>query len=481
VFGPYVGRVLACGDPSRPESVYFSQTGNADLWPAENWIVTANPGEQMMNGIIYSLRCFAFSRERMYILLPGIQAGIAFTPSETSCRRGLKGRWALCAGEQGVYFVAKDGIYRTQGGPEQSIIDDSIRPLFPVLEGQFGTTVGPYEAINMDDEDGLRLTFNNGEIWFTYTGLASGLRQTLIYDERRSRWRSANFNLNLGGNVITNIGNVFYSQQGSDASMLMGCISIPGQATGIFELGSPALFDGSFSSISTPIRCDVWTGAMDQGRPLNLKEYGSLIIDINPGGATTQNPVQIIPYINANAINEAVTFVTGSGRQRVPIPLNQNGVEIYGYNIAFEILWTTTVASPILYQYEVLYRHEPAELTHWELPSSTLGQQGFMHVRDIYLTMRSTQPTTLVITPDTGPQQTFTLPSTNGKKLKQYVQLGANKAKTYSFTLDSSAVFRVYADESEVRVKQWLTKLGYQNVPIIEREQVGRPFGQVNV
>ena len=484
IFGPYQGRLLACGDPARPESVYFSQAGNADIWGAESWIVTANPGEQMMNGIVYSLRCFAFSRERLYILLPGIQVGVTFTPSETSCRRGLKGRWALTAGEQGVYFVAKDGIYRTQGGPEQSIIDDSIRPLFPTLEGVAGTTVGFYEAIDMSDENGLRLAFHNGEIWFTYTGLKTGKRFVLIYDERRSRWRDANFSINLGAlGVIQNISNMFYAQPGIGASLLMGSTALPGgTVTQVLQLGAATQKDGGITSASAPILCEVFTGASDQGRPLNLKEYMALIVDLDPGGVTLTNPVKITPYINGDALAEATVQEAGTGRQRVPIPLNQAGVELYGYNIAFDVTWNTFDGLPILYQYEVLYRHEPAEVTHWELPPTTFGQQGWMHVRDIYIMMRSNAPVTLnVLIPDEGVVQTFLLPSTGGTKFKAYVQLGPNKAKAYAFTIDSTAPFRIYADESEVRVKQWLTKLGYVNVPVIGREQAGRPFGQVNV
>ena len=458
------GRLLGCGDPARPDAVYFSVPGNADIWPAENWVVVANPGEQCMNGLDYNLRTFVFSRERMYIMLPNIVAGVTFTPAETACRRGLKGRWAFTAGEQGIYFVSKDGIYRTQGGPEQSIIDDSIRPLFPVREAQEGTSTNGYDAVDMDDENGLRLTYHNGEVWFFYTGLTTGLRQILIYDERRSRWRAADY---------TNQMNMNYSEPNVDSSMIFG-----GTDGDIYEVL------GQTDENNDPINVEFTTGAMDQGRPLNLKEYLTVNFDIDPGGATNAIPVVITPRINGETQSELALQVTGSGRQRVTLPLNQNGVEVYAYNMEFDVAWQeTALINPIFYQYEIIYRHEPTETTHWELPQTGLGMEGWFHIRDLYVVLRSQAPVTLTVTPGVAgaSPMTFTLPSTAGAKNTIYVQLPMNKANSYAFALDSTKPFRVYAEDCEVRIKQWLTNLGYKNVPILSREQVGRPFGQVNV
>lgn len=458
------GRLLGCGDPARPDAVYFSNPGNADIWGAEAWVVVANPGEQCMNGLDYNLRTFVFSRERLYIMLPNIVAGVTFTPAETACRRGLKGRWAFTAGEQGIYFVSKDGIYRTQGGPESSIIDDSIRPLFPVLDGQAGTPTNGYDAVNMDDEDGLRMANHNGEIWFFYTGLTTGLRQILIFDERRTRWRAASY---------TNQMNMCYSEPNADSSLIFG-----GTDGDIYQV------QGSTDEGGALIFAQVTTGAFDQGRPLNLKEYMTVNFDVDPGGATPSRPIIITPRINGETANDFALLVTGSGRQRVTLPLNQNSAEVYAYNMEFDITWQASATiNPILYQYEIIYRHEPTETTHWELPQTSMGMEGWFHIRDMYLVMRSRAPVTLTVTPGVvgAAPQTFVLPSSAGAKNTFYVQLAANKANSYAFALDSALPFRVYAEDCEIRAKQWLTNLGYKNVPIILREQVGKPFGLTNV
>lgn len=445
-------RVLGCGDPGRPEVVYFSKRSNADAWPPQNWIVVADPGTEMMNGIQWNLRCYAWSRERLYTLVPNVVQGATFTPQETACRRGLKGRWGFCAGEKGMYFVSKDGIYVTQGGAEESIIDDSVRPLFPTFDNPEGRDTDDYEAVDMTDEDGLRLSRHNSEIWFDYTGKTSGTRQTLIYDERRNRWR-AYFS---GGDVLTSLAQMHYSEPETTSNLLTG------KTTGSVLRSINAVADES-----DVIEVQVRTGAFDQGKPLNLKEYGDVIFDIDPGGADVANPVTITPYLDANQLPQAAITVTGSGRQRVALSLEDK----YGLNISFLIEWNTTSGhAPVLYQLDILYREEPAAVQHWEIPVNSLGLQGWFHVRDCYVTLRSASDVTMKYQMDNGSEQTFTLPSTAGEKKKVYVPFLANKVKLAGFTFDSDADFRIYQPECELRAKAWVTNLGYSVIPLFGAE-----------
>jgi hypothetical protein len=448
-------RVLGVGDPGRPESVYFSKRGLGDAWPPQNWVIVAEPGTEAMAVFSWNLRAFCFSRERLYTLVLNVIQGETFTPQETECRRGLKGRWGFCVGEKGIHFIAKDGWYLTAGGAEQSIADDFIRPLFPTYDAP-GKDANGYEAINMDDEDGLRLERHNSEIWFDYTGKTSGTRQTIIYDERKNRFRAY-----YRGEAATSRAQMHYSEQGTVSRLLTGGIE-----NSVFE-GKLATDDNG-ASIPVHIR----TGARDQGAPLNLKEYGDVIFDIDPGAATVANPVTITPYINADAQSQAAIHVTGNGRQRVALGLTQAGLELYGLNISFDVQWSTdggTIA-PTLYQMDILYRVEPAEMKHWEVPPNSLSLEGFFHVRDGYVTLRSNADVTLTFTPDVGAVQTFTLPSTSGAKKKLYFSFLANKQKLAGFTFDSAQNFRIYQPESELRAKQWVTDLGYAVSPLFGAE-----------
>jgi hypothetical protein len=72
-------------NPSRPNEVYFSKTGNADQWPPQNHVACSTPSDAMVAGCKYNTRCFAFSNERMFELVAGLETGITFSPFPTPC------------------------------------------------------------------------------------------------------------------------------------------------------------------------------------------------------------------------------------------------------------------------------------------------------------------------------------------------------------------------------------------------------------
>lgn len=445
IWGPYARRVLGCGDSSRPDAVYFSKEGNADAWPPQNWVSVSSPSDAMMGGCVYNTRCFAFSTERMWELVPGLVAGVTFSPFPTPTLHGLISPWGLCVFDY-VYFVAKDGIYRTSGGPEESIVENWIKPLFPTKDGP-GRDAHGYEAVDMTAIAQIRLNYHNDEIYFTYQGVTTGNMQTLVWDTRKSRWRAADYNPELY---------VFYSEPGTTSSLLMG------GPNGTFAQATEGQDMGN--DIPVVLR----TGSNDQGLPLVQKEYGSVIFDLDPGGATVLKPITITPYINGEAVAEAAITVTGSGRQQVPLTLG----DVMAFNLEFEITWTRDATiSPVLYQYDILYRVEPAAVTHWEARENSYGIPGYWHVRDGYIGLRSTANVTLQFTLDGVAIPSITLASTAGLRKKVYFSLpGGYKQKLLKLSVDSSASFRIYEGDVEMRAKPWINPLGYAVIRVVGAE-----------
>lgn len=442
IWGPFDERVLGCGDPNRPESVYFSKRGNADSWPPQNHIEVGPPGNPIQTGVVYNTRSFAFSTERMYELLANITGGTTLVSFQTPSGRGAISPWGVTVAES-IYFVSKDGVYRTQGGAEQSIVRDSIQPLFPTQEGP-GRDLNGLEAVDMTLTDDIRLEYHNGELWFTYKGATSGTRQTLIYDITRERWRAA---------VYTPEAVTFFSEESTTSSLLMG-----GDDGILYSTGGAR---DNVTNIASSLR----TGSHDQGIPLNQKEYGNVIFDLDPGGADVGNPVTITPIINGEVATQPSIIVEGTGRQQVALDLS----DVFAFNLAFDVSWTKTdTIAPVLFQYDILFRPEPSALQSWELRETSHGLNGYHHIRDMYVTLRSTADVTLTLTFDDQTAQTYTIPSTSGTRRKQYISMKANKGKIFRYQFDSAQDFRLYQQDAEVRVRQWNTNLGYKTV---------RPFG----
>jgi len=205
------------------------------------------------------------------------------------------------------------------------------------------------------------------------------------------------------------------------------------------------------------------TGANDEGIPLNRKQYGNVIFDLDPGGATNAAPVTITPYINGETANQATITVTGTGRQQVALDLN----DYFAFNTEYEVKWERTdvgggvITAPILYQYDTLWFPEPVGVLHWQSQPTSFGFPGYVHCRDAYIAIRSTATVTLTMTIDGVTVQTYTIPSTGGQRLKQYVPFASNKGLLYQFALDSTAEFRIYEPDLETRAKPWLGILGY--------------------
>lgn len=451
IWGPFDERVLGCGDVNRPESVYFSKRGNADAWPPQNHIEVGPPGNPIQTGVVYNTRSFAFSTERMYELLANITGGTTLISFQTPSGRGAISPWGVTVAES-IYFVSKDGVYRTQGGAETSIVRDSIQPLFPTQEGP-GRDLNGLEAVNMTLVNDIRLEYHNGELWFTYKGATTGDRQTLIYDITRQRWRAATYT----PEAVT-----FFSEESTTSSLLVG------GDDGILYSTGGARDD------TTNIVSSLRTGSHDQGIPLNQKEYGNVIFDLDPGGATTPLPITITPIINGEVATQPSITVTGTGRQQVALDLS----DVFAFNLAFDVSWTKTdTIAPVLFQYDILFRVEPAALAHFETRESSLGLAGFMHLRDGYIGIRSNVDVTLTIEGDgTAIGTPETIVSTAGARKRVYISLPANKAKVYRFIVDrvgSSGEFRLYEGDTEFRVRQWATNLGYQLRPVLGGERVG--------
>lgn len=442
IWGPYpesTPMVMGCGDPARPNAVYFSKVSNADEWPPENFIFISPADEPAQNGCVYGTRCYAFTTESIYMLLAGVTAGVTFTPFRTAAKHGLFARWGLCVGAKGMYFVSKDGVYVSDGGPEVSITEESLRPLFPKQDAPQGRDTNGYFAPDFSQPDQMRLKYHNSEVWFGYIGLTDQNRHWMIFDELKQRWRSSEQTPDI---------DTVYSEPSTTSILLLG------SEDGKLYQGGGANDDG------TPIAVQVRTGAFDQSIPLKVKEYGVALFDVDPGGAT----ITVTPYINGDTVAAAPLVITGIGRQEASLSLS----DVLARNISFDIEWSGGV--PVFYQLTIMYRPSATAMTHWELPPTSHGLSGWQHVRDAYISIRTNALVTFTVTPDTTPAMTFTLPNTNNQKTKIYVPFLANKGKMYKYQFDSAAVFQLYAQETELRAKSWNTVMGYQVAQILGAE-----------
>ena len=86
---------------------------------------------------------------------------------------------------------------------------------------------------------------------------------------------------------------------------------------------------------------------------------------------------------------------------------------------------------------------------------SSLGLTGWGHLRECNIAHISTADLTLRLTFDVWAPITITIPHSSGNMQKVKITIPANKFKLVKPSITSTAPFRLFAPDLELKVKQW--------------------------
>ena len=432
LWGPLQGMLFACGDPNRGGWVYSSKPNEPDHWI--NAIeVTA---ELLQNGCIFADRCWAFSTERLYQIIPNLDTGGGLTSLPTSCQHGMVSRWGLAVGLHGIYFCSRDGIFVTNGADEGLPISDDIRPLFD------NQTVNGQSPIDFNHPERIKLRMVGVTLYFLFQD-QNGFQACYLYSLLYQNWRRYDYT-----GPITEI----YLEEGVPQSVLLG------EATGGFIDTAFGLTDRG-SQILWHYR----SGAMDQGSPRAEKRYGDLAIDVDVGGAAALN-------VQAYSDDEATFYppifypVVLAGRQRLVIPLFGGGsaATVRARNLSIDLSGGSITGSAVLYLMEIAAASEPADYQLWETDEINHGIPGWQTPLYAYIAIRSVNglaTITLVrqVYDDLQnllyPQDIYTF-HVGVVKSHIYLPFNAMKGALFSYRMyTNNQYFRIYPDETSMLIQ----------------------------
>lgn len=437
---PVFGYVLAVGDPDNPGYLYWANKFDPDRQDPDNRVEVTSPQDPLQNVVTFNGAPYVFSKEAIYEMVVGIGAS-TFTPIKTPSKHGLFTPQAITTGDQ-IYFLSKDGVYATTGGGEICLTDDEMRPIFN------GYTTNGYSPIDFSQTQYIRLAYINNELWLMYVG-TDNLTHFLIYNIRYGRWRAADFRVDTA---------TLYVDEEATSRLLMGD-----------SIGHLLLHSGTADAGGSPTTIPVilQTGFITLGAPLIHKEWGSVVFDVDPQGATITFSV----YSNKGATLVASTTSSASSRTKVYLDLARTFAE----DIQIDIQWASATAVPILYGYELMYRPEEPQQSTYHVVGVTHGVQGWQIVRSAYVTLRSTGTVNfnVEVYNDDGTITSTAYPITTtgdaggaAGKIKKFIPFNPTKGKLFGYSLEaaSGATFRFYPEESEIHVKPWITSFGYMAV-----------------
>lgn len=118
---------------SNPSRVHFSDAGAPETWGTNNYVdLTPGDGEKVQAIIAWRDGLFVFKSTkffRFYGTGEDADGNPVFNYQTIDSGVGLASPRAVCADRHGVYFMARDGIYMTDGGaPEQ--VSDNLDPIW---------------------------------------------------------------------------------------------------------------------------------------------------------------------------------------------------------------------------------------------------------------------------------------------------------------------------------------------------------------
>jgi hypothetical protein len=180
---------------SNPSRVHFSNAGQPTIWETdgasgrgENLIdLTPGDGEQIMNCVAWQNKVFVFKESKFFVFegeAVDATGNPIFLYQAVDTGVGLAAKLGVCVGRDGVYFMSRQGVYVTNGGPP-ALLSEIVEPMWlgnPEVYFQSDTLNHGQIAL-------ARLTWHDERLYLALpTGSSSANDRVLVYDLSRRWW-----------------------------------------------------------------------------------------------------------------------------------------------------------------------------------------------------------------------------------------------------------------------------------------------------
>lgn len=160
ISAPFFDRFWLCQDQTYPHYLWYSKRFQPEAVPVANYLILGTPDDPIQSFIPFGGVGIAFTQQRKYRIVG--TGTTSFVPYETPGKRGTLGHKTAIVGEDGVYFVSKDGVFRTTGFSGDEQLAGPILPLFNG-DGRNG-----YAPINFAVGHTFSLAIWKGRLYFAY-------------------------------------------------------------------------------------------------------------------------------------------------------------------------------------------------------------------------------------------------------------------------------------------------------------------------
>jgi hypothetical protein len=229
---------LAADSPSgangSPSTVFISDEGAPDTYQPTNFVhLRPGDGEFITAIVTWREQTFVFKQTMLYVFfgedpdddgLPIFRVREVPLTTSIPYAPGPLGQFAV-AGNDGVYFSGRDGIYVTTGFVPRPI-SDAVSPMWTTLPDVF---VPDDLKIRRIGQIAPTLSWARNQLFAYYVSQGSHFDQTLMWDEATKAWRVWNFS----GRAVTMVAALPYETTAT-GSLALGPVAffVSGPATG---------------------------------------------------------------------------------------------------------------------------------------------------------------------------------------------------------------------------------------------------------
>lgn len=411
--------IFACGDPSDPGVLHWTQGNDPDSTSDINTLYITTASDPLINGCFYDGVPYVFSSTKLYRIVPTFGGLSTFRAEETSCTKGLWSPWAFCSTPFGIAFLSSDGVYVTAGGAEpKPLTDPDLRPLFP-QDGSTPQTIRNLVPVDFTATANLKLTYIDDYLYFDYADTDGNLR-TLVFDPRVQGWTPD-----------------LYALSGVTARLLEDGENTHTAIVGAND-GNIYLMDATKTTdILTDIDWAVWTMWQHGGDPRAWKQWGDAILDMNPGGSV--NGIQVTPVItNGNTALDPQLIGAGANvRDTFLVEVGATSGELgdgpWSRNFGLWIegaVQACDVQRPLLYLWEPSFAAKQVSAARRATDWQDLGYNGAKFIQGVVLRCNTFDQGKIISVqydgPNDAPQTALTFTAThNGEQTIAYPRSSA--------------------------------------------------------
>lgn len=174
---------------SNPSSVRFSDPGVPHTFGANNFVdVTPGDGEEITGLAVAGPHLFVFKESRFFVFYgtaTDSTGGPVFNFRPVESVVGLVSPRALAVSrDSGVYFMGRNGVYRTTGGSPQ-LVSDVVSPIWSGVVSEFFAS----KTLNHAAVGQAAMTWHDDLLYLAVpTGSATANDRTLVYDPEHGWW-----------------------------------------------------------------------------------------------------------------------------------------------------------------------------------------------------------------------------------------------------------------------------------------------------